>query len=164
MVVLPEKIEEDGKIQNIVILDCKRGTAKCYEFSCFVNNLRAGQNAVVKIRARLWNPTFVEDYAHGINQVHIVSHASLKLDPILDIEQKKDNDFASAKTKAIPDLPSLPAKGPSWWIILLAILLGIFLLLIVIFILWKIGFFKRRKPVDGYMPADTDDKDIHSYG
>ncbi|RWS05411.1 integrin alpha-ps-like protein, partial [Dinothrombium tinctorium] len=164
MVVMPEKIEEDGKIQNIVTFDCERGTAKCFTFTCFINDLRADQSAIVKIRARLWNPTFVEDYAHGVSQVHIISHAKIRLDPVLDIVQDRSNDYASAKTKAIPDLPSLPPEGPPLWVIILAIFLGILLLLIVIYILWKIGFFKRKKPAKGYMPANTDDKDFNSYG
>ena len=98
IVVAPEEIKEDGKTLNIVTMDCLRKTAKCLKFSCYLSDLKADQTAVIKIRARLWNSTFVEDYAHGVNQVHINSHARIKIDPALDIQQHRlDNDFATVR-------------------------------------------------------------------
>lgn len=141
VVVAPEEIKEDGKTLNIVTMDCLRKTAKCLKFSCYLSDLKADQTAVIKIRARLWNSTFVEDYAHGVNQVHINSHARIKIDPALDIQQHRlDNDFATAKTKAYPDLPLLPPQEAPIWIIVLAIILGILLLIILVAILYKVMF------------------------
>jgi hypothetical protein len=163
VVVLPEEVREDGKTQHIVTMDCRRNTARCYRFSCYISELRAEQTAVIKIRARLWNGTFVEDYASGVNQVHINSHAKIKIDTALDIKQQRlDNDQAIAKTKAYPDLPLLPPQDAPLWIIILAIVLGLLLLIVLILILWKLGFFKRKKY--GYIATETDDKEINSYG
>lgn len=39
---------------------------------------------------RLWNSTFVEDYASGVNQVHIYSRAKLAIGP--SIRQNRTND------------------------------------------------------------------------
>lgn len=33
-----------------------------------------------------------------------------------------------------------------WWIIILAILTGLLLLILLTYLLWKLGFFKRRRP------------------
>ncbi|KAI1301767.1 Integrin alpha-PS1 [Halotydeus destructor] len=162
VVVLPEEVREDGKTQQIVTMDCLRRTAKCFKFSCYLVNLKAEQTAVIKLRARLWNSTFVEDYASGVNQVHINSHAKIKIDSALDIKQQRlDNDYAIAKTKAYPDLPLLPGQEAPLWIIIVAVLLGILLLIVLIAILWKLGFFERKKY--GYVATDTDDKDFNGY-
>ena len=71
-----------------------------------------------------------------------------------------DNSFsteASAKTKAYPDLSSLPAQRPSIWIIILAIIFGVLILIALVIALWKCGFFKRKKP--GYLPTAQEDED-----
>jgi len=162
VVVLPEEIREDGKTQQIVTMDCLRRTARCFKFSCYLVDLKADQTAVIKLRARLWNSTFVEDYASGVNQVHINSHAKIKIDAALDIKQQRlDNDYAIAKTKAYPDLPLLPAQEAPLWIIILAVILGILLLVVLVLILWKLGFFERKKY--GHIPVDSDDKDYSNY-
>jgi hypothetical protein len=98
----------------------------------------------------------VENYAHGINQIHIFSRARVYLDRQSNIRQHHtDNDESYAKTKAYPDLPSLPAQRPSIWIIILAVIFGILILTGLVVALWKCGFFNRKKP--GYMPASQDD-------
>ena len=136
----PEELREEGKLQNIVTFDCYKETAKCHNISCFIADLKAEQSAVIRLRARLWNSTFVEDYAYGVNQVHIHSHAMIKIDSSLDIKQhRKDNDHAFAKTKAYPDLPFLPPRDAPLWAYVLATVLGLLLLLLLAGVLWKVG-------------------------
>lgn len=159
VVVLPEEIREDGKIQAVVTMDCYKKTARCFKFSCFITDLKADQTAVIKIRGRLWNATFVEDYAYGISQVHIHSHAKIKIDSALDVKQRRiDNDFAFAKTKAYPDLPLLPPQEAPLWAIVLAVFLGVLLLVVLIAILWKLGFFERKKYY-GYLSGVEEEKE-----
>ena len=137
---IAEELKEDGKVQNIVTFDCYKKTARCSRFSCFITDLKADQTAVVRLRARLWNSTFVEDYAYGVNQVHIHSHARIKIDSALDIRQNRvDNDQAFAKTKAYPDLPLLPPQDAPLWAYLLATILGLLLLVVLVGILWKVS-------------------------
>lgn len=136
---VPEELREDGKVQNIVLFDCYKKTAKCARFSCNIADLKADATAVVKIRARLWNSTFVEDYAYGVSQVHIHSHARVRIDPALDIRQRVDNDNAYAKTKAYPDLPLLPPQDAPLWAYVLATILGLLLLVVLVGILWKVS-------------------------
>lgn len=140
LAAVAEELKEDGKLQNIVTFDCYKKTAKCSRFSCFITDLKADQIAVVRLRARLWNATFVEDYAYGVNQVHIHSHARVKIDSALDIRQNRlDNDHAFAKTKAYPDLPHLPPQNAPLWAYVLATILGLLLLVVLIGILWKVS-------------------------
>lgn len=139
---MAEELKEDGKVQNIVTFDCYKKTAKCSRFSCFITDLKAEQTAVVRLRARLWNSTFVEDFAYGVNQVHIHSHARIKIDSALDIRQHRtDNDNAFAKTKAYPDLPLLPPQDAPLWAYILATILGLLLLVVLVGILWKVSPF-----------------------
>lgn len=140
-------------------MDCYKKTARCFKFSCFIADLKADQTAVIKIRGRLWNSTFVEDYAYGISTVHIHSHAKIKIDPALDVKQQRlDNDYAFAKTKAYPDLPLLPGQEAPLWAIILAVFLGILLLVVLIAILWRLGFFERKKYY-GYLSGVDEDKE-----
>jgi len=156
--VMPEEVREDGKIQTVVTMDCYKKTARCFKFSCFLTDLRADQTAVIKLRARLWNSTFVEDYAYGISQVHIHSHARIKIDSALDIQQQRlDNDFSFAKTKAYPDLELLPPQEAPLCALILAIILGILILIVFITIMYKLGFFERKKY--GYLAGTEEERD-----
>jgi len=157
MVVLPREVRtSDGSIQNVVTMSCGSG-ARCFNFTCVVLDLAANQTAVIRIASRLWNATLVEDYAFGVNYVVIKSNAEIRLDPTLNIQQNRHNDFFSVETKAIPDVTLLLPREVSWWWLIIAVLLGLILLALLILILYKVGFFKRKKP--GYMAANTDDKD-----
>lgn len=35
---------------------------------------------------------------------------------------------------------------PPWWLLILAILVGLLLFILLTWLLWKLGFFKRRRP------------------
>ena len=161
-IITSKEVKEDGKTLNIVQMDCKFKTAKCYTFTCNIPLLNIQSNAVITLVARVWNATLVENYAHGVNQVHIVSRAKVYLDKQSNIKPIENdiafNTEASAKTRAYPDLASLPAQRPSIWIIILAIIFGILILIALVIALWKCGFFKRRKRPD-YLPANQEDED-----
>ena len=43
----------------IIFQDCDLKTAKCHVFNCSIGELRPGQSVVVRLRARLWNSTFL---------------------------------------------------------------------------------------------------------
>jgi len=161
MVILPREVRtSDGTVQNVVTMSCGLG-ARCFNFSCVILDLAANQTAVIRIASRLWNATLVEDYAYGVNYVVIKSNAEIRLDPTLNIQQSRHNDYFSVETKAIPDVTLLPPREVSWWWLIIAVLLGLILLALLILFLWKVGFFKRKKPE--YMRADTDDKDNLNY-
>lgn len=151
----PEEVRLEGKDTHAVTIDCKGGKAKCYPFKCVIKDLQPDKNAVINIRSRLWSKTFLEDYPES-GCVNVISHAQIYVDPELDIRQNSDrNDFAHATTRAC-SLYQRPEEVPLW-IIILAICGGLLLLIILILCLWKLGFFKRKKP--GYMPAATSEKE-----
>lgn len=64
---------------------------------CFINY----DFQVIRIASRLWNATLVEDYAYGVNYVVIKSNAEIRLDPTLNIQQNRINDFFSVRIDSL---------------------------------------------------------------
>ncbi|CAL1274062.1 unnamed protein product [Larinioides sclopetarius] len=155
--VEPQELRMEGKIVKVVNLDCEKGTAKCFQFECYFRSIERGSTAIVRIKARLWNSTFVSDYP-SVDWVTVSSKAHIR-GISEDIRQTDEaNDYASAETKAYPDIALYQkTEEVALWIIILAACAGILLLIILIIILWKCGFFKRKKP--GYEPAPTHEKE-----
>jgi len=147
VIITPEAItDNEGKTRQVVTLDCERGTAKCFQFQCNIRNLQRKQSAVIKIRARLWNATLVEDFP-GIHTVRIRSRAHISLDSSMEITQRIDDDYDHAETMAYPDrLDTGESPAVPLWIIIISVVAGILLLVLLILILWKCGFFKRKRP------------------
>ena len=83
-----------------------------------------------------------------VDRVTIFSHAKISIPVTYGIRQNDDtDDVASIETHAYPELHDQVPSGPvPLWVIIVGILVGLFLLALVAFILWKCGFFKRRRP------------------
>jgi len=139
--------EEQGDL--VVRLDCDRGTAKCLTITCQVYNLQARDNVVVEVRSRLWNSTLVEDYTN-IDRVEIVSKASVIIDSVYT--QDLTNDFESILTIALPERQLEPIHSMDWWIYVVAAAVGLLVLVLIVLVLYKLGFFRRQRPLDD----DTD--------
>lgn len=72
--------------------------------------------------------------------------ATLHIRPELNVVQSNyTNDIGYITTVAIPSLQIAPKQEVAWWIYLVAVLGGILLLIVIALILWKCGFFKRKK-------------------
>lgn len=54
--------------------------------------------------------------------------------------------FFQVSTYAYPDLHEQPADGVPLWIIIVSIVGGLLLLALFTYCLWRLGFFKRRRP------------------
>uniref|UniRef100_A0A158QM39 Integrin_alpha2 domain-containing protein n=1 Tax=Haemonchus placei TaxID=6290 RepID=A0A158QM39_HAEPC len=123
---------------------CAEKTAKCFTVTCHFDFLDANSAPVIDFRARLWNTTFIEDYS-DVEYVEIASYGRIELDTSQGIEDDPSNNAISVKTVAYPDRPALGSRPVPWWIILVSALIGLLILLIMILILWRCGFFKRKK-------------------
>uniref|UniRef100_A0A3B3UFC5 Integrin, alpha 6b n=1 Tax=Poecilia latipinna TaxID=48699 RepID=A0A3B3UFC5_9TELE len=105
---------------NKETLSCD-GTAKCVTIRCALGGL--DRNALITLNSRLWNSTFIE--VTGMDRSNSTSSCWF--------EMKR----RSAQYGGVP-----------WWIIVLSILLGLLLLALLAFLLWKCGFFNRAKYED----------------
>jgi len=165
VVVTPEEIrapDGSGETIKVVTLDCARQTAKCLQFRCVIRELRANQTTLVKVRARLWNSTLVEDYP-SVKYVRIISRAQLEMEDFPVIKQDPSNDAVMVETIAYPSLTEYEKDQPiPLWVYLVALLVGLAILALIILILWKLGFFKRKTP-DEMMKANLEkNKDMNN--
>ncbi|XP_075877228.1 integrin alpha-6b isoform X2 [Nelusetta ayraudi] len=124
-------------------LSCRDG-ADCVKIRCPLRGLDS--NAVVTFESRLWNGTFIEDYSklhHAVVEVG----ASLRLD-----STNKNTLLQNADTKvsltAFPERLEAQYGGVPWWIIVLSVLLGLLLLGLLAFLLWKCGLFGKKNKED----------------
>ncbi|KIH57930.1 FG-GAP repeat protein [Ancylostoma duodenale] len=84
------------------------------------------------------------DYS-DVEYVEITSFGRIELDTSQGIEDDPGNNAVSARTIAYPDRPALGSRPIPWWVILVSILIGLLILFVVVLILWRCGFFKRKK-------------------
>uniref|UniRef100_A0AAQ4QXV8 Integrin alpha-2 domain-containing protein n=1 Tax=Gasterosteus aculeatus aculeatus TaxID=481459 RepID=A0AAQ4QXV8_GASAC len=112
---------------------------ECWQLQCDVGLLEGGANVILTLRSRLWAETFIERaYKPYVLECSVHYKAkrliwSLWL-PALQVV-----------TAVIWNKPDSPFPVPVW-IIILAVLSGLLLLALLIYLLYKMGFFKRSDP------------------
>ncbi|XP_054643768.1 integrin alpha-6 isoform X1 [Dunckerocampus dactyliophorus] len=124
------------------ILACGKDL-QCVVLQCPLQGL---DGTTVELRARLWNATFLEDYT-SLSSVDIIVRASLMLHT-----QATNMILTTPNTEVtltvFPESTVAQYGGVPWWIIVVAVLAGILILALLVFLLWKCGFFKRSKQDD----------------
>uniref|UniRef100_A0A3Q3M6K4 Integrin, alpha 7 n=1 Tax=Mastacembelus armatus TaxID=205130 RepID=A0A3Q3M6K4_9TELE len=122
-------------------LDCLLGSARCVLFQCPLHSF-SGQ-AVLKIHARLWNSSFIEEFP-AVSALELLVRANITVKSSIKHLVLKD---ASAQVPVMiyPEPGLADQYWIPWWIILIAVLAGILLLTLLVCILWKCGFFKRSE-------------------
>ncbi|CAB1315481.1 unnamed protein product [Coregonus sp. 'balchen'] len=110
-------------------------TAECWRLHCHVGLLERGSSVILTVRSRIWPETFIERaYKQYVLECSVQYRVEKmpyaippKLKPMMWI--KPDSQY------------TVPL-----WIIILAILAGLLLLALLIYVLYKLGFFKRSNP------------------
>ncbi|XP_069472321.1 integrin alpha-6 isoform X1 [Ambystoma mexicanum] len=121
-------------------LECN-GHAKCVNIRCPLQGLDI--NAVLVAHSRLWNSTFLEEYA-DLNYLDILVNATINVDSSAT-NIKIPNAGTQVRVTVFPEKTVALYTGVPWWIIFVAILAGILMLALLVFLLWKCGFFKRSR-------------------
>uniref|UniRef100_A0A663F001 Integrin subunit alpha 7 n=1 Tax=Aquila chrysaetos chrysaetos TaxID=223781 RepID=A0A663F001_AQUCH len=124
-----------------VTLDCAQGTARCLAFRCPLYSFERA--AVLTARGRLWNSTFLEEYL-AVTSVELIVRASVSVTSSIKNLVLKDAS-TQIPVSIYLDPGAAVAGGVPWWVILLAVLAGILVLALLVFILWKLGFFRRAR-------------------
>ncbi|XP_054237434.1 integrin alpha-6 isoform X2 [Indicator indicator] len=141
-----EKQMTDGKTLSLFserkykTLDCNVN-ARCVDIKCPLKGLDS--KASIVLRSRLWNSTFLEEYSK-MNYLDILVRASISV-PAAAKNVKLTNEVAQVRVTVFPAKPVALYTGVPWWIISVAIFAGILMLALLVFLLWKCGFFKRNK-------------------
>ncbi|XP_063149614.1 integrin alpha-7 isoform X3 [Candoia aspera] len=127
-------------------LDCVLGTARCLLYQCPLYSFE--RSAVLTIWARLWNSTFLEEFAQ-MTSVEVIVRANISVSSTIRNLVLKDATTQIPVTVYLDPAVAL-TRGVPWWIILIAVLAGILVLGLLVSILWKCGFFKRTSQVSKY--------------
>ncbi|XP_014809938.1 PREDICTED: integrin alpha-6 isoform X2 [Calidris pugnax] len=126
--------------RKYMTLDCNVN-ARCVDIKCPLKGLDS--KASIVLRSRLWNSTFLEEYSK-MNYLDIVVRASVSV-PAAAKNVKLTNEAAQVRVTVFPAKPVALYTGVPWWIIAVAIFAGVLMLALLVFLLWKCGFFKRNK-------------------
>uniref|UniRef100_A0A671MKQ8 Integrin alpha-V-like n=1 Tax=Sinocyclocheilus anshuiensis TaxID=1608454 RepID=A0A671MKQ8_9TELE len=115
--------------------DC--GNTECQEIKCWVGRLEKGQSAILFIYSRLAVSTFLKAESQN-KSYNVRSTASFSV-----IEMPYKNLFSELPTSTTSVKNPQPVPG---WVVALAVLAGLLLLALLIFVMYKMGFFKRVRP------------------
>ncbi|XP_074663551.1 integrin alpha-7 isoform X3 [Strix aluco] len=129
-----------------ITLDCAQGTARCLAFRCPLQSFERA--AVLTARGRLWNGTFLEEFL-AVTSVELIVRASVSVTSSIKNLVLKDAS-TQIPISIYLDPGAAVAGGVPWWVILLAALAGALVLALLVFILWKCGFFKRSSRKSRY--------------
>ncbi|XP_025903152.1 integrin alpha-7 [Nothoprocta perdicaria] len=125
-----------------ITLDCAQGTASCLAFRCPLHSFERA--AVLRARGRLWNSTFLEEFL-AVTSVELVVRASVSVTSAVTNLVLKDAS-TQIPVSVYLDPGAAVAGGVPWWVIVLAVLAGVLVLALLVFVLWKLGFFRRARP------------------
>nr|XP_023657490.1 integrin alpha-V isoform X1 [Paramormyrops kingsleyae] len=129
---------------NLDTLDCVR--AECLHIKCQVGRLERGKGAILFIRSRLGVATFLK--GENQNRSYVVrstgSFSVIEM-PYKNLEIEFPSNSTVVNTAVIWVTTDYKHPVPGW-VITLAVLAGLLLLALLIFIMYKLGFFNRVRP------------------
>ncbi|XP_072514317.1 integrin alpha-1 [Salminus brasiliensis] len=122
------------------LLSCKEKASPCKSFVCDIPPAELNQ---INVTFRVWKPTFIK-----------AEFSDKSLDLIVEgkLQNKDTTLFQLSGQDEVREVKIQVSKesrsGIPLWIIILSILIGLLILALVIFALWKAGFFKRKSVED----------------
>ncbi|KAL7837461.1 hypothetical protein SRHO_G00271720 [Serrasalmus rhombeus] len=125
-------------------LDCLLGSARCVLFQCPLHSFSG--TALFKIRGRLWNSTFIEEFS-SVSALELLVRANITVKSSIKHLVLRDA-AAQVPVMIYPEHGISDQYWIPWWIILIAILAGVLVLALLVCILWKCGFFRRAQYKD----------------
>uniref|UniRef100_UPI0037E79BC9 integrin alpha-1 n=1 Tax=Semicossyphus pulcher TaxID=241346 RepID=UPI0037E79BC9 len=128
-VIKPEPKKES---LGVYILSCE--SHHCASFTCLIPEATVGQ---VNVTFRVWKPTFIKG---EFSSLHMLVSATLETENTDLYELSSSHRSRSVKVQVSKET----SGGIPIWIIIISILIGLLILALVIFALWKMGFFKRK--------------------
>uniref|UniRef100_A0A7N5ZV55 Integrin alpha-2 domain-containing protein n=1 Tax=Anabas testudineus TaxID=64144 RepID=A0A7N5ZV55_ANATE len=131
---------DEGTLSRLI--ETKKSTTlvnktKCKTITCPLQGL--GSNAIITLHSRLWSGTFIE--VKKSQELNTRTLLTILMLPLYYVLQVRLTVFPERQHSA-------SYGGVPWWIIVLSILLGLLLLGLLAFLLWKCGFFNHAKYED----------------
>uniref|UniRef100_A0A3Q3A848 Integrin, alpha 5 (fibronectin receptor, alpha polypeptide) n=1 Tax=Kryptolebias marmoratus TaxID=37003 RepID=A0A3Q3A848_KRYMA len=131
-----------NQLVNLTNLSCSN--MDCWTLQCNVGLLEKGTTAILKMRSRIWAETFTEK-AYKHNVLECLARYSVKKMPYAILPKHFPTGHKKVVTPVVWNKPDIENSVPLW-IIILAILAGLLLLALLIYVLYRFGFFKRSVP------------------
>uniref|UniRef100_A0A8C2F474 Integrin, alpha V n=1 Tax=Cyprinus carpio TaxID=7962 RepID=A0A8C2F474_CYPCA len=130
-----------SKYNGLCVSTQECGNAECQEIKCWVGRLEKGQSAILFIYSRLAVSTFLKAESQN-KSYNVRSSASFS---VIEMPYKNlYSELPTSKTSVIWNSEN-PQPVPGW-VVALAVLAGLLLLALLIFVMHKMGFFKRVRP------------------
>ncbi|XP_061444958.1 integrin alpha-3 isoform X2 [Rhineura floridana] len=136
---LPITLAASKKAKSETLLSCPEGTCRCIWFECPLWDIAGVTD--VKVRARVWNSTFIEDYS-DFDRVKVDGQATLFLRTNTSTINMK-NLTLSFTVAVDSELSEEQPTEIELWLVLVAVAAGLLLLGFIVLLLWKCGFFRR---------------------
>lgn len=142
------QLNESTSIENSVkqrqTRDVKRlscGEVGCQSVQCSLGRLRQGDKVEIKLTSRLWQNTLLK-----LNKLAVVEVETIaQVQPPAKVTQPDEkNDAVTIILTAKPERAVASKKSTPWWVYLVSALGAVILLGVAFFILYKLGFFKRK--------------------
>ncbi|XP_062862320.1 integrin alpha-V [Trichomycterus rosablanca] len=145
-------LQEQKAEEAMLTLDCEK--AQCLKIRCQVGRLERGQSAILFIYSRLAVSTFLQSEVQNRSYV-VKSSASFSVIemPYKNLVFELPANSTSASLNVVWVNSELTQPAPVW-VVVVAVLAGLLLLALLIFIMYKLGFFKRVRP-----PQDKSEKE-----
>uniref|UniRef100_A0A8C9S7A2 Integrin subunit alpha 5 n=1 Tax=Scleropages formosus TaxID=113540 RepID=A0A8C9S7A2_SCLFO len=119
-------------------------SVECWTLRCHVGLLERGTTAILKVRSLIWASTFTErPYKQYV--LECSARYDVQKMPYAILSKEMPKGFRTVVTPVVWNKPDNQYSVPLW-IIILAILAGLLLLTLLIYVLYKLGFFKRSLP------------------
>ncbi|KAG8129662.1 hypothetical protein E2320_016349 [Naja naja] len=130
-----------GSIGSTFPLKCNED--ECFQLHCRMGALQRQESVSLHFYFRIWSKSFQqkENYPQTI-QCEAVYHMQKVPYKIQAVEQPTHLKMSTSLHWAKAET----SQGVPLWIIILAILIGLLLLALLIYVLYKLGFFKRSLP------------------
>uniref|UniRef100_A0A8C5M591 Integrin subunit alpha 5 n=1 Tax=Leptobrachium leishanense TaxID=445787 RepID=A0A8C5M591_9ANUR len=126
------------------VLKCNQKQTDCFRLHCDIGPLEKEQRAILGVSFRVWADTFYQKENQGFalqcEAKYRIQRLPYKILPHIYPQGTKQVNTTIYWTK--PE----SSYGVPLWIIILAILIGLLLLALLIYVLYKLGFFKRSLP------------------
>ncbi|XP_065062531.1 integrin alpha pat-2-like [Rhopilema esculentum] len=138
-----------NEVKDLTDINCRTGY--CIPVDCYIGFLGSGKEKEVTLRTRIYQNTFIEE-KRGLSKI------TSKVSVIIDDNEKaflrqpvnQKPDLAKVSVFVGPYVESKKGKTEeiAWWIILLAVLGGVLLIAVTVYVFYKVGFFKRKRVND----------------
>uniref|UniRef100_A0A672FXM1 Integrin, alpha 5 (fibronectin receptor, alpha polypeptide) n=1 Tax=Salarias fasciatus TaxID=181472 RepID=A0A672FXM1_SALFA len=131
-----------NQLAHLTNLSCSN--VECWTLQCNVGLLEKGTTAILNVRSRIWAETFTErPYKQYV--LECLARYSVKSMPYEILPRTLPSGHKKVVTPVVWNKPDIENSVPLW-IIILAILAGLLLLALLIYVLYRFGFFKRSLP------------------